>query len=163
MKNLIRLPVFCFLLVMISTVAFAQGDFNRKQFYSAMQGEDLNAIDKQLAVLKDAKLSEKKAFEGALTAKKAGLVKGANKKLKYFKSGATDLQSAIGADQDNTEYRFLRLMIQEHAPKIVNYDGDLDKDSKFIREHYSKLSPELKEIVKNYSKQSKFLKPDDLN
>jgi hypothetical protein len=50
-----------------------------------------------------------------------------------FKSGRSKLESAITKDKENTEYRFLRLIIQEHAPRIVKYRNELEKDSKWIQ------------------------------
>ncbi len=148
---------------LLHSEARSQSGFDRNAFYNAMSGKSLESINDQLEVLKNSDVSGKQAFEGALMAKKAALLSKPNEKLKSFKAGAGNLEKAISADQENTEYRFLRLMIQEHAPKIVHYNGDKDKDGKFIRDNYSKLSDEMKKIVKNYSKNSKILKPEDLN
>ncbi|WP_336515373.1 hypothetical protein [Pollutibacter soli] len=166
MKRNIHMSLLTLLMVCILGIgndAKSQSDFSRNQFYKAMQGKDEVAIDTQLNILKDSQMQERVAFEGALFAKKASMQKKAHDKLKLFKKGAGNLQSAIKADENNTEYRFLRLMIQEHAPKIVNYDNDLQKDSKFIRANFSSLSTELKKIIKNYSKSSTILKPEDFN
>ena len=58
----------------------------------------------------------------------------------------------------NPEFHFLRLMIQENAPKIVKYHSDIEKDVSIIQESYKKMSPELQTAVMDYRKQSKSLK-----
>ena len=105
----------------------------------------------------------KPAFEGALINEKSRFGKQAEgKKLNLFKDGHKKLESAIKKDGDNAEYRFLRLMIQEHAPGILGYKDDLKKDSAYIRQSYKKLPAEVQEAISNYSKTSKILKSEDL-
>ncbi len=110
--------------------------FTRKELYAAMASSDVAIVDNQLNALKNIDPKDKSAYEGALTMKKAGLVKGANKKLKFFKEGHKKLEAAILKDKDNGELRFLRLMIQEHAHGILHYKSDLDKDSTYIRQSF---------------------------
>jgi hypothetical protein len=69
----------------------------------------------------------------------------------------------IAAEPDNVEYRFLRLSIQEHTPKIVGYKSNLEADKAFIIKHFAKLSLVVQRAVKDYSKESKILKPEDIN
>ena len=40
---------------------------------------------------------------------------------------------------ENVEYRFLRLPIQEHAPKIIKYQKDIQKDKEMIIREYKNL------------------------
>lgn len=135
--------------------------FTRKELYAAMASSDVAIVDNQLNALKNIDLKDKSAYEGALTMKKAGLVKGANKKLKFFKEGHKKLEAAILKDKDNGELRFLRLMIQEHAPGILHYKSDLDKDSTYIRQSFKKLPVDVQQAITNYSKTSKVLRPED--
>ncbi|MEJ0102320.1 MAG: hypothetical protein WDO19_07125 [Bacteroidota bacterium] len=150
------------------TVACSQGhaqSFNRKEFYSVMASGTVETVNEQINLLKNSPpipLTDKEAFEGALLMKKAGLVSGAGKKLNLFKNGHRKLEAAIKKDGENAEYRFLRLMIQEHAPGILGYKDDLKKDSAYIRQSYKKLPAEVQEAIINYSKISKILKSEDL-
>ena len=149
----------------ILTVACSLGNaqsFNRKDFYSVMASGSVQAVDEQINLLKNSPLMDKAAFEGALLMKKAGLIAGGSKKLNLFKDGHRKLEGAIKKDDDNAEYRFLRLMIQEHAPGILGYKDDLKKDSAYIRQSYKKLPAEIQEAIINYSKNSKILKSEDL-
>ena len=136
--------------------------FNRKDFYSAMASGDAKAIEEQISLLKNSAIGDRPAFEGALMMKKAGLISGAGKKMNLFKDGHKKLEAAIKGNDENAEYRFLRLMIQEHAPKMLGYKEDLKKDSAYIRQSYKKLPAEVQEAILNYSKTSKILRSDDL-
>ncbi|HTB24177.1 MAG TPA: hypothetical protein VK711_02345, partial [Puia sp.] len=79
-------------------------------------------------------------------------------KLRLFKSGRKLLEAAIINYPENAEFRFLRLIIQEHAPGVLGYKNDLEKDSEFIQKSYKSLPDELQQIMVSYSKKSKFLK-----
>ncbi|HZE83994.1 MAG TPA: hypothetical protein VE035_06765 [Puia sp.] len=120
-------------------------------------------INAQLSVLGESAIPEKEAYEGALLMKKAGLAARAKDKLKLFKSGYVKLETSIARDSSNIEYRFLRLAIQEHAPKIVNYNKDLKKDSQDIYLYYSRSAPVVQKAILEYSKNSKILHSKDLN
>lgn len=94
--------------------------------------------------------------------KKAGFLKGVNNKVKTFKKGAGLLEGEIRIIRDNVEYRFLRLIIQEHAPKILKYNKNLEEDKKVVLTGYEKLDPDLQKIIKNYSASSGVIKKEDL-
>ena len=90
--------------------------------------------------------------------KKAGLVTKAKEKLSLFKSGRLKLEASIKNDNKNTEFYFLRLIIQEHAPKMVNYRNELESDGLFIRTNYKMLPQVVQQAIFEYSKKSKILK-----
>ena len=90
--------------------------------------------------------------------KKAGMAVKAKEKLNLFKAGRLQLENAILKDNTNTEYRFLRFIIQEHAPKVVKYRSKLEEDSQNIRTNYKNLSASLQQIVLDYNKKSTILK-----
>lgn len=133
--------------------------FDKSSFYAAMASSKLEEIDALLAALKTASLPEKEAYEGALLMKKSGIVTKARDKLSLFKSGRAKLEASIARDKDNTEFRFLRLIIQEHAPKIVNYRSELEADTKVIRNNYKALPAVVQQAIVDYSKKSAVLKP----
>ncbi len=149
-----------FVLLAVNTQAKVQQHaFDRSAFYAAMASSDMGEIDAQLAVLKTAPFNEKEGFEGALMMKKSGMLSKAKDKLSLFKAGRSKLEAAIAKDKDNTEYRFLRVIIQEHAPKIVNYRSELERDSQLIRSNYKTLPPPVQQAIIDYSKKSSILKP----
>jgi len=135
--------------------------FERSDFYAAFASEDTNTINQQLDIIKNDSPKGAGAFEGALRMKKAGLLKGASNKLKEFKAGRGKLEDMITAQPQNAEFRFLRLMIQEQAPRILGYKNKLEEDHKYLIEHFSTIPQAAQKVIVNYSKVSKVLSPSD--
>ena len=132
--------------------------FDKSAFYSAMASDNMEAVNSQLAVIKTSSINDKEAYEGALLMKKAGLVAKAKEKLSLFKAGRLKLESAIKKDKENTEFSFLRLIIQEHAPKIVDYNNNMQTDIAAIRSNFKTLPTVVQQAISDYSKKSKVLK-----
>ena len=137
-------------------------DFDRAAFYAAMASGKLEDINKEIDIVSKSSLAEKNAFEGTLLMNKAGLINGPGNKLSVFKSGHKKLEAEILKDSNNAEFRFLRLMIQEHAPGILGYKSNLQSDREFIIKNSKKLLPAVQHAVADYSQKSKILKPGDL-
>jgi hypothetical protein len=135
--------------------------FDKEAYYAVMASGNLDRINTTLNLLSSTSIPEKEAFQGALLMRKAGLLSIPAEKLKFFKSGRIKLESSLLKDSTNGEYRFLRLIIQEHAPKIVRYNMDLEKDSRYLRQIFKTLSPVVQQAIINYSKNSKILRPED--
>ena len=153
-----------FNLLLLFSIITVQGNsqktgFDRSAFYNAMASDNLQEINTQLAIISTSSINEKEAYEGALLMKKAGLVTKAKEKLSLFKAGRLKLEASIKKNSNNTEFVFLRLIIQEHAPKMVKYNADIEKDSLQIRANYKSLSPVVQQAISDYSKKSKVLKP----
>jgi hypothetical protein len=142
----------------ITAPARAQQSFDKSAFYTILESGKVADIDAQITMVKKLVLPEKEAYEGVLLMKKSGMMAKPKDKLSVFKMGRLKLEAAITSDNNNIEYRFLRLIIQEHAPKIVKYQNALNEDSKLIRNNFKNLSPFLKETITDYSKKSKVLK-----
>ncbi len=151
-------------IVMAITVTFVHGQktFNEATFFTAIASEDLSLVDNQISSLKKASIKEKEAYVGALMMKKAGLVSPVRTKLKLFKEGHAKLQQAIAKDPANGVYRFLRLIIQENAPGILNYNDDIKEDSRYVNEVFDTLSPVVKNAALDYGKRSKALRIDKI-
>ncbi len=152
--------ILCLMFLLTAPVVLgkkAQG-FDRSVFYAAMSSEKIDEINSELGIVRASSIADKEAYEGALLMKKAGLVKGAKEKLSLFKSGRLKLESAISKDGNNIEYRFLRVIIQEHAPKIVKYKNQLEEDIMLIRSNFKSLSQLLQQVILDYSKKSTVLK-----
>ena len=136
---------------------------DRTSFYAALSHGDMNKLDAQLRQLKPLTFEEKNAFTGVLNMRKAEFAKGLKHKLDLFKSGGTLLEDEIAKNKTNAEYRFLRLIMQENAPAILNYNDDIEEDAKIIKASYSKLPAETKAAILDYCKKSKALKVQDFN
>jgi len=133
-------------------------DLNRAAFYKAIQSDNKILVDAQISELNSIPANIKDAFLGAMTMRRAGIGGNPVSKLKLFKKGHKLLEAAIKQDPNNTEYRFLRLMIQENAPGILGYKIDEEKDSEYIRKSYKSLPEDLQRTIADYNKTSKILK-----
>jgi hypothetical protein len=134
---------------------------DKTEYYRILKAGSLAEINNELAIIESSSLKNKDAYTGALLMKKAGLLKTPREKLSSFKKGAKLLEAKIQAEPTNTEFRFLRLMIQEHAPKITKYNKDITNDASFIKKNYRELAPEALQALKDYSQASKILQPQD--
>jgi hypothetical protein len=140
-----------------------QPAFDKSGYYRVMASGDLTAIDSELVVLTRTMPREKDAYYGALLMKKAGLLRRPKEKLAIFRSGAVILETALAKDSGNGEYHFLRLIIQEHAPAVVHYHNDEEKDSQFIYKIFKTLSPVVQKAILDYSQHSNRLHAKELD
>jgi len=138
-------------------------DFDKPGFYEVLASGKLSDIDKELDLLNTESIPEKEAYEGTLLMRKSGLLKIPAEKLRFFKRGRIKLESALLKDSSNCEYHFLRLTIQEHAPKVVKYNAELENDKQYILKNFKDLSPVVQKVIIDYSKNSKILNPEDFN
>jgi len=134
---------------------FAQ-KFDKAAFYEVMALGDVNAINNELDVVKG-----REGYEGALLMRKAGLVKKPKDKLAFFKAGRIKLETALLADNENIEFHFLRLAIEEHAPKIVRYRKDIGKDKELLIKNFKNLSQAVQHAILDYCKNSKVLHKEE--
>lgn len=141
--------------------ALAQG-FDKAAFYNSMSSGTMDRINEALETVRSATFADKDAYEGALLMRKAGLLKRPEEKLKAFRSGRIKFEKAMQQDGDNGEYRFLRLTIQEHAPRVVKYYHEQEKDKQFIQKTYKNLPPVVQKAILEYSKTSRVLRQEDL-
>src|SRR5665647_522046 len=161
MKLRILFVLFCILpSAMIRGENLIQ-DFDRPAFYAAMASGNIENVNEELSLLNSASISEKEAYEGALLMRKSGLLKIPAEKLRFFKKGRIKLERALLKDSSNCEYHFLRLTIQEHAPNVVKYRSELEKDKQYILRCFRNLSPVVQQAIIDYSKNSKILNPED--
>lgn len=153
------LSLLLLFLVVAGKANIQKAVFDKSVFYAAMASDNMEMLNSQLAIVKASTINEKEAYEGALLMKKAGLVGKAKEKLSLFKAGRLKLEAAIKKEKGNAEFSFLRLIIQEHAPKIVDYSNNIKTDIAAIRSNYKTLPPLVQQAISDYSKKSKFLKP----
>nr|WP_295930178.1 hypothetical protein [uncultured Dyadobacter sp.] len=159
MKRFLVVSVAC-LFTMVLTV---HAQIDKLAYYKALSSGEEESIDKVLARLESEKVSPKvNAYKGALTMKKAGFVKGVGGKVKTFKKGAHLLEDEINSNPGNTEFRFLRLTVQEHAPGILKYNKEIDADKQAVVSGFDKLDADLKTVITDYARDSKVLKESDL-
>lgn len=128
-----------------------------------MSSEDLVKLSDQITRIQaNSSLANKQAYQGAAQMKKAGLSGQPAEKLNLFKIGHQQLEQAIKKDSINPELRFLRLIIQENSPKILNYHNNLSQDATYLRKNYKMLDVATRQAVLNYCQTSKILSAKDL-
>ena len=160
--NVMKMFVLCVaMLVSLTKLSHAQQKFEKAAFYSVMDSGDLKAVENEIEIVKASTSPNKEGYEGALLMRKAGKMPTAKQRLKYFKEGRIKLETALLSDADNTEYHFLRLAIEEHAPKIVKYHNDIEKDKAVVIKNYKSLPETVRNAILDYSKKSKVLHAED--
>ena len=132
---------------------------SRKEYYAVFKGNSITEMESLVSQLE--KTYGQKAYLGALKMKLSGLQKGVNTKLNTFKEGRELLEAEITKQPKNIEWRFLRLAVQENAPKIVRYSDNLNEDKDFIALNFSSAPFDLQKIIKDYTASSTVLKGSD--
>lgn len=153
---------FCTMNFVFMKKGIAQTKFEKSVFYDSMASGSLDSVNNEIDIVKEAPINNKEGYEGALLIRKSGLVTPASRRLKLFKEGRIKLETAILADNENTEFHFLRLAIEEHAPKIVKYHSDIEKDKLIVQKNFKSLSASVQRAILNYCKKSKVLHAEDL-
>ena len=103
-------------------------------------------------------------YKGAALAIEAKSQKGIPNKIEAFKEGKDYIEYAIEKDSTNIELRFIRIGIQENAPKILGYNNNIDEDKQFLLEHFNNItSKNLKNHISDYIKQSKIFTNEEKN
>lgn len=154
--------IFLTLTLLWFSASQAQSAFTKSEFYNALGSNDLSRLEQQITAIQKYTGSNAVAYLGALNMKKAGLLREPGEKLKLFKKGHLQLEESIRKDSLNPELRFLRLMIQENSPKILNYHGMLSEDAAYLRSHYRKLDEKARKALYQYSLTSKVISTKDL-
>ncbi len=163
MKRTLCFLLFCCFYTGLIAAMPIQEKFGKAAFYSVMKAGNLADVDNELALLSTAPAKERDGYEGALLMKKADLMKKPKDRLKYFKEGRIKLETALLADNDNTEFHFLRLAIEEHAPKIVRYKADIAKDKDLVIKNFNSQSPAVQHAILDYCSNSKVLHREDFS
>lgn len=142
----------------ICAVILALG-FSKTEFFKTLESGNQSSITAMEKKVAESTASEdQKAYYGAILMKTSEYQKTAGDKLKKFKEGKALLEGVIQNNSTNVEYRFLRLMIQENAPKILKYNTNISEDTALIKANLTKVSKEIKQAITNYESVSKNLK-----
>ncbi|PJA06192.1 MAG: hypothetical protein COX70_10050 [Flavobacteriales bacterium CG_4_10_14_0_2_um_filter_32_8] len=146
------------LFILFSSLPFINFSVDTEEYYAVFSGKSIQNIDQLITELEQQEhTTTNNAYKGALLAKKADFEDDVSKKIKTFKIGVQLLEIEIKKFPKETEYRFLRLCIQENCPKILNYDKNIKEDVQLITNNFSKQPKSLKTIIANYAKTSKQL------
>ncbi|WP_064966646.1 hypothetical protein [Tenacibaculum ovolyticum] len=75
-------------------------------------------------------------------------------KLMIFKKEKNKLESLINKHPSNIHLRYVRLVIQEKLPKLLNYSSQINRDKEFLKKYLNKKDSTDyldKYIIKNTS------------
>lgn len=102
------------------------------------------------------------AYKGAVTTLMSKYSNEIRDKKSYFKAGKLLLEYAVTASPNNIEIRYIRMSVQENAPKIVGYNKNIQEDKQFILEHYKATNDmATKKLIKGYVAQSKLFEANE--
>ncbi len=90
------------------------------------------------------------AYKGAGLMLMARYEKLANRGPKV-KEAAQWIEQAVANDPDNAEIRLIRLSVQEHLPRFLKYNGQIEEDRQFVEQARPSLKDEsLKAMIDGY-------------
>lgn len=142
-----------FILFLVSFLAQSQ-DLKtiRTQYPKAVESAEITAkLDGELANINPSNKPVLIAYKGAVLTLQAKFAQKNSDKKEFFKQGVSLIESAVSAESSNIELRYIRLSVQENAPKFLGYHKNIEEDKKFILKHAGSISSaELKEIVKDF-------------
>lgn len=143
---------FLVLLILLPFVSNSQNlEFIRSQYPKAKESSELtDQLYHELSGISE-EINVLAAYKGAVSALKADFAKGIRNKKEFIKEGTKLLDHAVAAEPENVEIRYLRLTVQENAPKIVGYHGNIDEDKEVIKNRFHSLeSDSLKAVIRGF-------------
>lgn len=149
-----------FLLIVSSSFSWTT---NSSTFYKAFGSDSVITIDQALQELEQMRQSiTTNAYKGGLKMKKSNYMQGVASKLNLFKEGRQLLEQSIKLYPNNPEFRFIRLTIQENAPKVLKYNKNIVEDKKIVIAGYKKMASNTRAYIKNYARSSQLLQVSEL-
>src|SRR5690554_2513105 len=95
------------------------------------------------------------AYKGAVATLMANFAKRVKDKKAYFTEGAQLIEEAVKAASQDIEIRYIRLSVQENAPKFLKYNDSIEADKAFVLSHLPEVeSSSLKTEITSYIKNS---------
>ncbi len=155
-----RIVFSCILFIIIGV----KPDEDMKMFVRVVENlstSDTIVVNKLIDEVSVSKTNLAQGCQGALQMKKAELVKRPAEKLNLFKEGKRLLEREIRKDSTNVNLRILRLIIQENSPAFLKYKSNLSEDAVIVQNSFNKLSNQLRHLMIEYSKNSKYLNLKD--
>ncbi len=140
-------------------LVFAASSFSKTDYFNLISKGTQTEIEKlEQKIATEKQDVTQQAYLGAIKMKLAEFEKTPADKLKVFKAGKNMLEESIKSDSNNAEFRFLRLIIQENAPKVLKYNSQISTDADFVKANFDKLPKDVKAAATNYAASSPTLK-----
>ncbi len=144
------LAVFIHIILFFQSTNLKTPDFIKEYDALSNKEEELKYIDKY----QNSNNIDIKAYVVSLKMKQAEYKLFPWSKLKIFNSEKRNIERLIKKNPDNIHLRYMRLVIQENLPKILNYHFHIKEDKEFIKELLDKKDETDyldKYIIKNTS------------
>lgn len=154
--SVLKSIIICFSFLTLSPQSLKLNDV--RDFYktAAQDKHKVAAFYEMLAEVQEKDGVALYAYKCAAMALKARHAKTIKAKKEGFKEGVTNLETLIQKYPNKVEPRFIRLSIQENAPKILRYKTHVKTDKIFILKQYPYIkSKSLRKHIKDYILQSK--------
>lgn len=101
-------------------------------------------------------------YKGAILTLKAKHAKSIKEKKEFFKTGVDIIEYTLTSNPNNIELRFIRLSVQENAPKIVKYNTKIEEDKNYILNNHGKLNNHsVKTLITDYIHTSKLFTEEE--
>ena len=126
-------------------LSFQKANLNEENaiVFNEMMKQDLS-IEKDLHT----------AYLGASETLLAKFGSSAGEKLKAFKAGKANIEQAVTNKPKNVEIRLIRLIIQNNAPAMLRYSGEMEEDKVELPGFLRLLNLDMQNDLSNYIKTS---------
>lgn len=121
-----------------------------RSYYGNIQSEkELNGF---IRLLESFKCNLARPYEASATMQKAQFAFAPWTKYKYFLKGKKMLEDFIRENPDNVDGRYVRFLVQSHAPFFLGYNSNLQEDARVIRDNIDQqeLSYAFKQQILNH-------------
>lgn len=151
-NTMIHKLLFSFFILFVATAQSQDLQQIRSQYPIAKDSEEITSqLDAQLDNYSGSQV-ELMAYKGAVKTLKAKFAKKIRDKKEYFKEGVTQIEKALKTEPENVELHYIRMTVQENAPRIVGYHDEIDNDKDFILQNFSTISDfEIKNVIKKFA------------
>ena len=148
------------LFFVVTGMVIQQSDLSEaRSLYSKASNEEKAAKDLLESLEnKDTKEPVLLGYKGAAHMMMAKHVGNPFTKMSHFNKGKDIFSSAIAADKNNLELRFLRFAVQAEAPAFLGYRDNLEEDKLLLLNGVGNLEdPVLQKMILRYLNNSKGL------
>lgn len=153
-----------FIALLVTAFVDAQ-DLNqiRSDYPNAVESEEITSkLDAEFSSTAEPDKPVLLAYKGAVTTLVGKFAKGIGEKIRVFKQGVSLIEKAVAADPLNPEIRYIRMSVQENAPRILDYHNNIEEDKEFILKNYKNVSSKgSKDIIRDFVLNSKNFSEDE--
>lgn len=158
MKAIVTIFFLC-----LYTLAFSQISEVREAYEKASDNEELTkSLHNKLESVSAKGEATLQVYKGAVMTMMAKYTKDRKEKKDFFKRGAMLIEDLILNNPKNIEARYVRLSVQENAPKFLGYHKNREEDKAFILDNFKAINNvSLKSTIRKYIENSQLFTPEE--